>query len=56
MNKKSLTFNPIDVISGLIIVAGGILIIFSNVNIGILLTIVGSLFEALKIVLSQGLR
>ncbi len=56
MDNKGLTFNPVDIISGLIIIAGGVLIITSNVNIGILLTVIGSLFEALKIVLTQGLK
>lgn len=53
-NKKSLM--PIDLIAGLIIFAAGILVCISYVNLGLLLVAIGTVIEAIKIVLSQGAK
>jgi len=54
MNKKGQAF--INVLGGLLILAGGILVIFDYVNLGLLLALLGSLIEAIKIILSQGVK
>ena len=55
MDKKGINpINILDLILGLCIVAGGISIIFNYVNLGLLLAALGTLFEALKIVIVQG--
>ena len=55
MNKKA-SINIIDLILGLFIVAGGISIIFSYVNLGLFLAALGTVLEAFKILISQGLK
>lgn len=54
MDKKGQVF--INTLAGLLIVAGGILVIFNYVNLGLLVTLLGSLIEAIKVILSQGVR
>ena len=55
MDKKA-SVNIIDLILGLFIVAGGISIIFSYVNLGLFLAALGTVLEAFKILISQGLK
>jgi len=54
MNKKALI--PIDVIAGLVILAAGILVFASYTNLGLLLVAIGTIIEAIKIVLLQGIK
>ena len=53
--KKAQT-NLINIIVGLIIVSGGLLVAFDYVNFGLLLAGLGVVFEGFKIVLTQGLK
>lgn len=55
MNKKAM-FSIIDLIAGAIIIAGGVLVLINYVNVGLLLAGLGTVFEAVKIVLQQGAR
>lgn len=54
VNKKGVA--AIDIIAGLIMLAAGILVFMSYVNLGLLLTAIGTIIEAIKIVLSQGAK
>jgi len=54
MNKKALI--PIDIIAGLIILTAGILVFASYTNLGLLLVAIGTIIEAIKIVLLQGIK
>ncbi len=56
MDKKGFTFNIVDLIAGIIIIAGGGLIVANYVNLGTFLTALGAVFEGTKIVLTQGLK
>lgn len=55
MSKKA-QVNLINIIAGLIIVAGGIAVIFNYVNLGLLLSGLGAVIEAIKIVVRGGLK
>lgn len=46
----------INIISGLLLVAGGLVVIFNYVNFGLLLCGLGVVIESIKIVMSQGLK
>jgi len=54
MEKKAQL--SIDIIAGLIIFVAGLMIMFQYVNLGLLLIGLGTLVEAIKIVVSQGLK
>jgi len=54
MDKKGLAFNIIDFIAGVLIIAGGIILIGGKVNGGSLLTSIGLLIELIKLVIKQG--
>ena len=46
----------INIISGLLLVSGGLVVIFNYVNFGLLLSGLAVVIEAVKIVMSQGLK
>ena len=46
----------INIISGLLLVAGGLVVIFNYVNFGLLLSGLAVVIEAVKIVMNQGLK
>lgn len=54
-NKKAQA-DIINLLAGIIIIAGGIAVVFNYVNLGLLLGGLGALIEAIKIVLSQGVK
>lgn len=54
MLKKKAQIDIFDVLAGLIVIAGGVLITFSKVNIGSLFASLGLVFEIIKIVLEKG--
>ena len=44
-----------DIIFGLLIIAGGVLVVFSKINFGIALTSLGATLEAFKLLIEKGL-
>ncbi len=48
--------NLINLLAGLIVIAGGVAILFNYVNLGLILGGLGALIEAIKIAFMQGLR
>ncbi|MFW5846937.1 MAG: hypothetical protein ACOCUU_02135 [Nanoarchaeota archaeon] len=55
MNNKAQS-NVVNVMAGLILLAGGFSLIFNYVNLGLLLAGLGALIEAIKIVMQTGLK
>ena len=55
MNNKVQT-STINLIAGLVIIAGGISVIFNYINLGLLLAGVGSVIEAIKLVTQYGIK
>jgi hypothetical protein len=55
MNKKGQS-DLLNILFGSIVVAGGALIIFNYVNLGLVITGLGVVFEGIKLVLSQGIK
>lgn len=53
MNKKGV-INPIDLISGFILIIAGVVTAFGNVNFGTVIATIGLLIEAIKIMLQKG--
>ncbi|MFW6233366.1 MAG: hypothetical protein ACOC3Z_01750 [Nanoarchaeota archaeon] len=56
MNKKKGQTEIINLIAGLIVIAGGVLVIFDYINLGLLLTGLGAVIEAIKLTLQQGVK
>jgi hypothetical protein len=54
MERKGVVLNLFDIICGLIIIAGGVFVVFSWINLGLVFAAAGSLFEAMKILIKQG--
>lgn len=54
-NKKSMV-DIINLITGLLLIMGGVLVISNYVNLGLLLAIIGTLFKALEIVIKTGIK
>lgn len=48
--------NPIDIIAGFILVLGGILTAISYVNLGLVIVVIGVLFEFIERMIQQGLK
>lgn len=57
VNRKraQIQFNLVDITLGLIIIAGGVLVVFSRINFGLLLTSIGVTLEAFKILIEKGM-
>ena len=55
MNRRA-TLDIINFITGLLIIAGGVMVIFNYVNLGLLVTIIGTLFKALEVVLRSRVK
>jgi len=55
MDKKA-SVSIIDIFLGIFIIAGGISIIFSYVNLGLFLAAFGTVLEAFKILIVHGLK
>ena len=49
------SFVLIDIIAGLVVIAGGVLIALSYANLGVVFTSVGLLIEAIKFLARSGL-
>jgi len=55
MDKEgTLTFSPIDLIAGVVIIVGGLATAFGRVNLGAVLTGLGLLIEAMKMMFKFG--
>lgn len=54
--KKGAVYNLADIISGSIIIAGGLLVALSYVNLGLVLAGISVVFEGIKIILMQGVK
>lgn len=54
-NKKGQT-ELINIIAGLIVITGGVLVIFEYINLGLLFTGLGAVIEAIKLTIQQGVR
>lgn len=54
MNKKAYT-DVLNIIFGIIVMMGGLIILFDKVNLGSLITSIGLVFELIKIVVEKGL-
>jgi len=55
MDKEgTLTFSPIDLIAGAVIIVGGLATVLGRVNLGAVLTGLGLLIEAMKMMLKFG--
>ena len=54
-NKAQVHFKISDIIFGLLIIAGGVLVVFSKINFGIALTSLGATLEAFKLLIEKGL-
>lgn len=54
MNKKA-SIDVLNVIFGIIVMIGGVIIIFDRVNLGSLIASIGLVFELIKIVIEKGL-
>ncbi len=57
MNKSGLlNVTPLDIIAGIIVIAGGVSIAFSYVNLGSFIASLGLLIESLKAMMRGGLK
>lgn len=54
LNKRAQMLNLFDIIAGFIIIAGGVFIAFTYVNLGSLLTSLGLIMEIIKILFKEG--
>mgnify|MGYP001571390712 CR=1 FL=1 len=55
-NKKAILLDPINIISSIIIIAGGVLVLLNYVNLGLLVTIIGTFFKAMEFVIKSGIK
>jgi hypothetical protein len=55
MNKKAQA-DAVNIIAGLIVIAGGIAVALNYVNLGLLLSGLGAVIEAIKIISIGGLK
>jgi len=55
-NKKALNLDPINIISGIIIIGGGLLVLLNYVNLGLLIALIGTLFKAFESVIKLGVK
>lgn len=56
MNKKAQSNYILDIIFGLIVISGGVLILFRYITLGSLITSIGLVFELIKTVVEQGVK
>lgn len=57
MNKSGLlNITPLDIIAGVVVIAGGVTIALSYVNLGSFIASLGLLIEILKAMVKGGLR
>ncbi len=54
MDKQAMIYSPIDVIAGVVIIIGGLATALGRVNLGAVLTGIGLLVEAMKMMLRFG--
>jgi len=52
--RAQIEFSLFDIIAGLLIISGGVFVVFSYTNLGLFVALVGSLLEAVKILIKQG--
>jgi len=55
MNKRA-SIDAINFIAGLIVISGGLSVALNYVNLGLLLSGIGAVIEAIKIVTAGGLK
>lgn len=55
MNKRG-NLDAINIIIGIIIILGGVLVTLNYINLGLLISLIGTLFKALEVVLKTGVR
>jgi len=56
MKGKKAQTDAINIIAGLIIISGGALVIFNYINLGLLMAGLGTVIEAIKLVMQSGIR
>jgi len=49
-----MTINPIDVVSGVVLILAGVLMMSGFANIGVLIAGVGLIIQAIKVILQLG--
>jgi len=54
MDKKA-SIDVLNIIFGIIVIIGGVIIMFDKVNLGSLIASMGLVFELIKIVIEKGL-
>lgn len=55
MNKRE-AIDIINIVTGITIILGGIFVAFNYVDLGLLISLIGTLFKALEVVLKSGVR
>ena len=56
MVKKKGSVDPINLIAGIVMISGGVLVTLNYVNLGLLITVIGTLFKALEVGLTGGMK
>ena len=54
MNSNKAQIDLLNIIFGIIVIAGGIIITFNKVNLGSLIASMGLVFELIKLVVQKG--
>jgi len=55
MSRKG-AIEPVNLIAGIILIFGGILLISNSVNLGLLIALVGTLIKAIEVVIRGGIK
>ena len=55
MAQKKAQIDLLNIIFGIIVILGGIIIAFNKINLGSLITSMGLVFELIKLVVQKGL-
>ena len=56
MVDKKGTIDAVNLIAGIVIIFGGILVTLNYVNLGLLITVIGTLFKAIEVVIKGGIK
>jgi len=56
MASKKATIDIVNLIAGIIIISGGVLVMLNYINLGLLVTIIGILFKAIEVVIKGGIK
>jgi len=55
VNKKA-SMDPINLIVGIVIIFGGVLVTLNYINLGLLVTVIGTLFKAIEVVIKGEIK